>query len=1210
MAERSVIREDVVSIGFEVEDNAFVGLTDGIQDIRAELGILSDTEAGLNDITREADLAQDAVGGLADSLRGPPEADGLAEPVRDVEDAAGLARGAVDDLTDEMADVGRQQLTDGVDQLISTLKHPLSSFKELAGKAKDFAKERLDAGVEKLPAPLQVAVKLTGSVLGKAKDLAGIGFQKTVSGMKSLASQAGKAAAALGSKAFSGVKALGKGVATGITIGSVALSGLATAGISVGAGFEASMSQVAATMGMTADEANYSNETYALLANTAKEMGASTKFSAAESAEALNYMALAGYDAEKSCAALPTVLNLAASGGMELAAASDMITDSMSALGIEATQDNLTEFGDKLAKTAQKSNTSVAQLGEAVLTVGGTAKSLAGGTTELNTLLGIIADNGVKGAEGGTALRNIMLSLQAPTDVAAKKMKKLGLNVYDAEGKMRPMNDILNDLNRSMDGMTDQKKQDALSTIFNKNDLKSVNALLANSGERYDELSGYINDSAGAMENMAKTMNENLTGRITEFKSAAEGAGIAFYEALGSSNLKGLVEEATGWVVDLTKATETDGLNGLVGQMGSTLSEAVTTVTGYLPSIIDSGAAITDSLIEGISQNQDTILDSITDAVFSLGGGVLQVMPKLLTVGMGLVTSLTQGMASNLPSLVPVAAEGIRVLKDGLMTYGPQLLATAGGLVGQLVNGLMASAPMITAEAAGLVVNLLNGLSQGFPSVLTVGINLIGCFLMGIAANAPQLLTAGVQMLVTLAQGIGQSLPGILESAGSIIGTLLQGLISGIPDIVKGAWEIVKALVGGILETDWLQVGKDIIGGIVSGVKSWFGEGKESGAEIGQSLAQGIQESAALPASAANTAVQGITSSLSNTDLYGSGQTMMLSLSTGMEAGGAAAANTAVQGFQTAFANTDLSPSGQAMAFSLASGLDSGTMNAVTSAEAASQAITNKIGETDLYGNGQMIFAGLSQGMDTGAVTVLASAGSASQEITAEIDKTNLYGSGQNIMQGLNSGMLSMQGTLNATARNIGSGISSNINRSLDIHSPSRVTEESGEYTGLGLIKGLREIGGKVGKEAKAIGETVSSSLSSALGIKGPGPADPGSAKPAAAAEPAFTFKNQPLAVNADILPAQRNSRSSVQEKVTFPEAIPFKQRYVPDSDSSTSNHYQSQEVNHYNPVFNLTLNGASASDSNERKVKRWVKDSFKECFEGIGRSRPKPQEV
>lgn len=456
------------------------------------------------------------------------------------------------DIDSGLQDVGGRRLTGGIDDLASGMGNPIAKLKELAGQAKSFAKEKLDAGVAKLPPQLQLGIKAGGKLLGALGKVAKMTFKTATSGVKAVATYAASAAKSLG-------KATVKGLATGITAASVAAAGMGAASIAVGAGFEASMSQVAATMGMTADEADYSNGTYAKLANTAKEMGASTKFSASESAEALNYMALAGYDADKSCAALPTVLNLAASGGMELAAASDMVTDSMSALGIEATTENLAQFGDQLAKTAQKSNTSVAQLGEAVLTVGGTAKTLSGGTTELNALLGIIADNGVKGAEGGTALRNIMLSLQAPTDVAAKKMKSLGLSVYDAEGKMRPMNDILGDLNSSMDGMTDQQKQDAISTIFNKNDLKSVNALLANSGDRYDELSGHINDSAGAMEGMAKTMNDNLTGKVTEFRSAAEGAGIAVYEALGSGNLKGLVGEATGWVTGLTKATEEGG---------------------------------------------------------------------------------------------------------------------------------------------------------------------------------------------------------------------------------------------------------------------------------------------------------------------------------------------------------------------------------------------------------------------------------------------------------------------------------------------------------------------------------------------------------------------------------------------------------------------------------------------------------------------------
>lgn len=165
---------------------------------------------------------------------------------------------------------------------------------------------------------------------------------------------------------------------------------------------------------------------------------------------------------------------------MDLATASDMVTDSMSALGDAA---GTTEsFVDKMAKTSQKSNTNVQQLGEAILTVGGTAKNLAGGVVEMNTVLGIFADNGVKGAEGGTALRNVILSLTAPTDKAKKQMEALGLQVFDANGNMRPLNETFNDLNGILGTMTQGEQTEVLNSIFNKVDLKSVNALLANSG--------------------------------------------------------------------------------------------------------------------------------------------------------------------------------------------------------------------------------------------------------------------------------------------------------------------------------------------------------------------------------------------------------------------------------------------------------------------------------------------------------------------------------------------------------------------------------------------------------------------------------------------------------------------------------------------------------------------------------------------------------
>lgn len=176
-------------------------------------------------------------------------------------------------------------------------------------------------------------------------------------------------------------------------------------------GFDDSMRQVQATMNITAET---DAEAVKKLSDAAKEAGKATKFSASQGADALNYLALAGYDVDKAVATLPKVLNLAAAGNMDLAYTSDLVTDSMSALGVGV--EGLDTFMDQMTRASQKSNTSIAQLGEAYLKVGGTAKDLAGGTAELATVMGLLGDNGTKESEAGTSLRNILLSLTPTTD--------------------------------------------------------------------------------------------------------------------------------------------------------------------------------------------------------------------------------------------------------------------------------------------------------------------------------------------------------------------------------------------------------------------------------------------------------------------------------------------------------------------------------------------------------------------------------------------------------------------------------------------------------------------------------------------------------------------------------------------------------------------------------------------------------------------------
>ena len=344
----------------------------------------------------------------------------------------------------------------------------------------------------------------------------------------------------------------------GFLIGAGAMAaGFAAFGVSsvkTGMEFDSSMSQVAATMGKSMDEMLQETGKVDLawgefsgnLRDYAKEMGAHTKFSATEAADALNYMALAGYDTQKSMEMLPNVLNLAAAGSMDLATASDMVTDASSALGLN-TQET-TELVDKMAQTASKSNTSVSQLGEAYLTVGGTAKNLKGGTTELSTALGILADNGIKGSEGGTILRNAILSLSSPTSKAKKELEELGVSVFDSEGNMRGLDEIMGDLDESLSTLTGEERAEAMSKIFNKRDLKGIEALLGATGGRWDELSGYIDEAQGSAQKMADTQLDNLQGDITILKSAWEGFKITISDGVTPA-LRDAVQGLT-WLID------------------------------------------------------------------------------------------------------------------------------------------------------------------------------------------------------------------------------------------------------------------------------------------------------------------------------------------------------------------------------------------------------------------------------------------------------------------------------------------------------------------------------------------------------------------------------------------------------------------------------------------------------------------------------------
>ncbi len=639
---------------------------------------------------------------------------------------------------------------------------------------------------------------------------------KADSSLHSAVNSAQKALSSLGTAAAKVAKVTAAAVGAATT----AAVAFAKEAVDVGMQFDSSMSQVAATMGYSVEELNDSNseaaKSFETLRNFAMEMGSTTAFSASQAADALNYMALAGYDAETSMKMLPNVLNLAAAGGMELSTASDMVTDAQSALGLSLQETEL--LVDKMAKASSKANTSVKQMGAAILTVGGTAKSLAGGTTELSVALGILADNGIKGEEGGTALRNVMLSLSAPTDKAAAELSKLGVEAFDSAGNLRPLNETFGDLNEALSQLSQEERSAALSSIFNKHDLKSVEALLANSGDRFNELTEYINNAQGAAEDMAKTQLDNLQGDIKLWQSALEGAQIVISDQL-TPTLREFVQFGTKSLEELTTAFKEGGLTGAMQTLGTVLSNAINMIVEKLPMMVDAGMQLLGALGQGLIDNIPVILDAAFKIATTLIKGVLSSLPRIADAAIEIVKALANGIAQNLPELAAAAVEAVGAMADGVTQNLPELVKAAGKIITTFLSAISSSLPTIISvyanlisqmaialtdpktiieiitAALGVITALADGLLKAIPilieAVPTVIQNLIDAILQAI----PLIIDTGVQLLLALVDNLPAIIRGIAQAIPQIISGLVSALVKAAPLIARAGVELFVALV-------------------------------------------------------------------------------------------------------------------------------------------------------------------------------------------------------------------------------------------------------------------------------------------------------------------------------------------------------------------------------------------------------------------------------
>ena len=376
--------------------------------------------------------------------------------------------------------------------------------------------------------------------------------------------------------------------------------GLGAAVAKTGMEFDAAMSEVGAISGATGEDLQK-------LEALAKEMGATTKFSASEAAEGLKYMAMAGWETQQQIDALPGVLMLAAASGEELGAVSDIVTDAMTAFGMEAAQAG--EFADVLAAASSNANTNVGMLGESFKYVAPVAGALGFSAQDTAHALGLMANAGIKSSQAGTALRTMMTNLAKPTVKMEKAMAEYGISLTDVNGNMKSLDQVMDNLRESLGGLTEAEQASAAATIFGKEAMSGALAIVNTSEADYRKLAGAINDSAGAAERMSKEMQDNLQGRLTELKSAIEGAALQLYEAMlpALEKLVAWVQKAVDWFAELSPGMKkaiviVAGLAAAIGPLLillGTLSIAIGAISLPVAAVI-AGIAALGAAIVGI----------------------------------------------------------------------------------------------------------------------------------------------------------------------------------------------------------------------------------------------------------------------------------------------------------------------------------------------------------------------------------------------------------------------------------------------------------------------------------------------------------------------------------------------------------------------------------------------------------------------------------
>lgn len=636
---------------------------------------------------------------------------------------------------------------------------------------------------------------------------------------------------------------IGKTLTVGIT---TPLLGLGTISVKTAADFQESMSKVSAISGATGDD-------LARLTDMAKHMGATTKFSASESAEAFQYMAMAGWKTEDMLSGISGIMNLAAASGEDLALVSDIVTDALTAFGLSASDS--ARFADVLAAASSNANTNVAMMGETFKYVAPVAGSLGYSAEDTAVAIGLMGNAGIKASQAGTSLRQILLGLQGGVELATKSTDSWVIEVENADGSMRNLNDVVVDLREAFADMTDAQKASNAEAIAGKVGMSGLLAIVNASEGDFNKLTEAINNSNGVAKNMAETMQDNLNGKLTQLKSALEGVAISFGEVLIPMLMK-VIESITNVVQKFANLDE--GTRKLILTIGA-IAASIGPLLLVIGKLVTTGSKIASwgkgvaAAMKGVMAGTKGI-GAVMTAVFGPGGIILLVIAGIAALVAGFMylwntnedfknffintwNAIVEFMTPILEYLKTVIVQCwvdittmlqpyIETIKTFIVEAWNFILTTIVPILNNILSAIITAWQYVWETLQPILSQLKETISAAWDFILSV--------ISKVIDNIASKVTLGFEIVKGIFSTATTIIKSIWDNFGDIIVAKIKNVWDTVAGVFRGASQVLQGIfqtLTGLLTGNWSQCWegiKNIVSGIWTSITSFVKGGVNS----------------------------------------------------------------------------------------------------------------------------------------------------------------------------------------------------------------------------------------------------------------------------------------------------------------------------------------------------------------------------------------------